>query len=530
MDDDTQVLTLADLIAFLRRYLLALVAAALASGAIAYVVSSFLPPVFEARSITLAAQTNPEFRQFGAGIATAAPLDVSVYRAATLAPDTLADAIHRAQAAGLREPPTLEALRRQVTVTTEARGTSSLMTIAVRDEDAMAAAVLADAIASAAVAWDRARARSAIEELANSLTMQIAALDEQIAELRAQADADQDQIAGRVRLRAEQQEQLTYARVLAGSASGLLSILQRAEVPLRPVAPRPALNAALAAVLAVTLVLLIGLLRDLLDTRLRSADQIAGLTNLPLLAAFPVLPGDSRRAPLEAANFLRANLGFTLANAHPKVIVSTSAGPSEGKTTVALALASSFARQGYRTLLVDLDLRKPLIAKTLDISAMNARIDKVLARADGPLPVTTVMLAEDTPLDVIPAVAGIDRPGERIAGGISGLLARAQDDYDVIVFDSAPVMAVADALPVAAIATATVVAVSVEHSNKRQVAHTLEVLRRGGATLAGTVITHATAGSRGESYGYGYGYGYGEPSPAATAERPRATATKTQPA
>ena len=107
MDDDTQVLTLADLIAFLRRYLIALVGAAIAAGVIAYVASSFVAPTYEARSIVLAAQTNPEFRQFGVGIATAAPLDVSVYRAATLAPETLHDALTRAGLVGLTDVPSI---------------------------------------------------------------------------------------------------------------------------------------------------------------------------------------------------------------------------------------------------------------------------------------------------------------------------------------------------------------------------------------------------------------------------------------
>ena len=143
------------------------------------------------------------------------------------------------------------------------------------------------------------------------------------------------------------------------------------------------------------------------------------------------------------------------------------------------------------------------------------------------------MLGEDTPLFVIPAIAGLDHPTERVAGGIGGLLARAQDDYDVIVADTAPIMAVADALPVCSIASVTVVAVSLERSNRRHVANTLDVLRRAGATLAGTVVTHATTGSRSEGsaygygyYGYGYGYGYGSPSQS-QADVPAATAAST---
>jgi capsular exopolysaccharide synthesis family protein len=515
MDEDTQVLTLADLIAFLRRYLIALVIAAVAAGGLAYVISRFLPRVYEARTIVLAAQTNPEFRQFGMGIATAAPLDVSVYRTATLSPDVLEDALDRARAAGLESTPELRDFRDVLTVTTESRGTSSLMTIAVRDEDPLVAMRLAEAVGAAAVAWDQRRARSAIDDLIESLTLQIQALDQQIRELQVAPNVSEDQIAGRVALRAEQQEQLYYARVLAGSASGLLSVLQRAELPDEPVAPRPVLNAALAMVLAVTLVLLVGLLRDLLDTRVRTIDQVTEITNLPLLAAFPSLPDGSRHAPREAANFLRANLAFALASAHPKVIVATSAGPSEGKTTLAVALATAFTRQDYRTLLVDLDLRKPMVGQALGISHSEVRIGRALTQSDEPLEVETLMLGEELPLDVIPAIAGLDHPGERISAGIGSLLARAQEHYDVIVFDTAPLMAVADALPVASIATATVLAVSLERSNRRQVANALDVLRRAGATVAGTVATHAPSGSRGAgAYGYGYGPAYGEPAAA----------------
>ncbi len=511
MDDDAQTLTLADLISFIRRYLIALVLVSLVAGVGAYFASTYIEPTYEARSIVLAAQTNPELRQFGVGMATAVPIDVSVYRAATLTPEVLEEARQRALVAGLDSPPPLQELRRGLTITTEARGTSSLMTIAVRDEDPRTAALLADAVAAAAVGWDRRRARSAIDDLVSTLTMQIQVLDQQIADLSGRTDLQTGELTGRVNLRAEQQEQLYYARILASSANGLISVLQRAELPVSPVSPRPLLNAVLSVVLAGTLVLLFGLVRELLDTKIRSIDQVTGLTNLPLLAAFPVLPGDSRHAPRESANFLRANIGFALANAHPKVIVATSAGPSEGKTTVAVALATSFARQGYRTLLVDLDLRKPMVAQVFNLTTQRGMsVAEALRDVNEPLKVVTVMLEEETPLDVIPAFAGIDHPGERIAGGIGSLLARAGEVYDVIVLDTAPVMAVADALPVASVATATVVAVSLSRSNRRQVANTLDVLRRAGATLAGTVATHTSAGSRGDgAYGYGYGYGYG---------------------
>jgi len=286
-------------------------------------------------------------------------------------------------------------------------------------------------------------------------------------------------------------------------------VLQRAELPDEPVAPRPVLNAALAMVLAVTLVLLVGLLRDLLDTRVKDVDGVAAITGLPLLAAFPQLEDEWRRAPREAANFLRANLAFTLADVHPKVVVVTSALPGEGKTTVAIGLAESFARQDYRVLLVDADLRRPMVATVLGVPLSESRVDWAMERSGEPLTVRTMDVDDATSIDVLPATPGVDRPAERIATGIVSLLARAAQDYDVIVFDSAPVLAVADALPLVASANVTLLAVSVGRSGKRQVAHALDVLRRANARLGGVVATHAPQGSRGASGGYGYGYGYG---------------------
>lgn len=510
MNDDAQVITLNEVIRFLRRYGLALVGAALLAGVVAYVASTFATPIYESRAIVLAAQTNPEFRQFGMGIATAAPLDVSVYRTAALTPQVLEDARERALRAGLAAAPSVGGLRSLTTITTEARGTSSLMTIAVRHEDRVAAATLANAVADAAVAWDQRRARSAIEDLIHSLTLQIEALDQQIAELANRNDVTPDQVAGRVTLRAEQQEQLYYARVLSGSASGLLSVLQGAEVPGGPISPRPARNAVVAAVLTVVLVALFGLLRDVLDTRLRTIDHVTELTNLPLLAAFPVLADNTRVAPREASNFLRANVGFATANAHPKVIAVTSAGPGEGKTTVAVSLATSFARQDYRVLLVDLDLRKPMVSQAFGITATGPHVHTLMARHGAPLEAQTVMLAPDVALDVLPAVQVSDHPAERIATGIGSLLSRAQEDYDVIVIDTAPTLAVADTLPIASLATSTILAVSIARSNRRQVTAAMEVLRRNGATLTGMVVTHTPQGSEAPGgYGYGYGYGYG---------------------
>jgi polysaccharide biosynthesis transport protein len=515
MDEDTEVISLNEVVAFLRRIWLYATIAAVVAGTLAYVLSTFLPKAYQSQTTLLASQTNPEFRQFGVGIATAAPLDISIYRAVALAPDLLEDARARALESGIEPVPGVGAIRDGTTITTEARGSSSLMTVTVRLEDPEAAAAVANGVAAAVIAWDQHRAREALDELVSSLETQIASLDQQIRELQVASGVTEDQIIGRINLRAEQQDQLYYARVVANSARGLVDVLQRASISRSPVAPRPTRNATVAALLAVIVVGLVALMRDLLDNRVKGIDGVTGVTGLPLLAAFPDLGNESRRAPIEAANFLRANLAFALTDAHPKIVAVTSAGPGEGKTTVAVGLASSFARQDYRVLLVDADLRKPMVATALGLSLSEARLDWAMEYTDEPIALAQVTVGEGQTVDVLPAVAGVAQPAERLAGGLGGLIARVAGDYDVIVFDSAPMLAVSDTLPLVAIASVTVLTVSVDRSNKRQVAQALDVLRRAGAKLAGVVATHAPNASRSDGYGYGYGvgYGYGETKP-----------------
>ena len=131
------------------------------------------------------------------------------------------------------------------------------------------------------------------------------------------------------------------------------------QIPPSPAAPNPVRNAALAAVLSIFLVYGVLLLRNALDSRLRRVEDVAAL-GLPILAEVPKV-SKSRRLSPEAMSFLRTNLLFA-AQEGPKVFLISSAKGAEGKSSVALNLAESFARNDYRTLLVDADMRKPIIA------------------------------------------------------------------------------------------------------------------------------------------------------------------------
>jgi hypothetical protein len=168
-------------------------------------------------------------------------------------------------------------------------------------------------------------------------------------------------------LRAQQLAELNTARVLRHGAVGHLEVLEPALAPLLPVAPRPALNAALAFVLALFATFGLLLLRESLDARIKGSEDLARLSNHPILAEFS-RQATGRRLPLEASNYLRTNLLFATADAHPRVILVTSSASAEGKSSVALSLAESFARNGQKTLLVDADLRAPVLGKEYNLS------------------------------------------------------------------------------------------------------------------------------------------------------------------
>ena len=142
-----------------------------------------------------------------------------------------------------------------------------------------------------------------------------------------------------------------------------------------PIAPRPLLNLVLGAIIGLLLGLSAAVLREVLDNRIKSPEQLAKLVGIPGMglivedpraAKTPVAVRAGERNP-RGENFrqLRANLQFANVDAHPRIIAVTSSIPSEGKTSVAVNLAATLAEVGFTVCLVDADLRRPTVAKVL---------------------------------------------------------------------------------------------------------------------------------------------------------------------
>lgn len=479
---------LGEVVRFLMRGLVYAVplAALLAIGT--YLFSQRLEPVYEASTTLLAVEP-------ASGSATLSPpaLNASAYRTVVLSDPVLSEALLEL-GYDMVDQATIRSLRSDMDVSTESfrQGDPVLIYVTFASPSPELAAATANAVAESLVRWDRNRASANIEQRITTLEQQLGALEESITNLRLQGGvANQNEIDRRISLQAQQQEELFYARALRNSTTGLLSVVQPAPVPLEPVAPRPLLNAALAVVFGVFLLYGILLLRNLLDTRLHNAGDIGVFTGLPVLAEFPKSNG--RHLSKEVMGYLRTNLLFGLKDDPSCVILVTSPSGAEGKSSVALSLAESFVHSGSKTLLVEADLRRPVLAREYRLSTKNSLpLEEHLKfpREEG---LAQITLSSGQPLDLVPTFQPTASATELLSRGFHNAIETWQPHYEVIVVDSAPLLPVADTLTIAPFCTGTVLVVSLKTTNRRELRASVERLQRIGTRILGVVVTHGQA-------------------------------------
>ena len=294
------------------------------------------------------------------------------------------------------------------------------------------------------------------------------------------------------------------------------TIVDDAEVPDDAVSPQPARNLALAAVLGLLLGMGLAVARELLDTSLTTSDDIGDVTDAPILGNIasdeaanlaPLTVLSSATPWAEAFRVLRTNMQYVEVDEEQKVIVMTSALPGEGKSTTAINLALTTAMAGQRVVLVEADLRRPLMAGRLGldgaVGTTNVLIGKV-SLADA------LQRYADTGLQVLTCGPIPPNPSELLQShAMESLLADLRRDFDVIIIDAPPLLPVTDAALLAAQADGAVVVVRHGRTTRDQLQHSLERLEAVDAKALGVVINLAPSRKNRTGYGYGYGYGYG---------------------
>lgn len=293
------------------------------------------------------------------------------------------------------------------------------------------------------------------------------------------------------------------------------TIVDSANLPLSPETPNVVRNLGLAAVLGLLLGFAVAVMRELLDTSVKTADDVATAAGTSVMAAIAYDP-DTSKAPLvsalrpheprvEAFRVLRTNLQFVDVDAESKAYVVTSSVPGEGKSTTAVNIAITMAQTGQNILLVDGDLRRPQVAAMLGLedsigvtTALVGRIglDEAIQHHESGLHVLTSGVIPPNPAELLQSQAMHD------------MVEKLRGRYDAIVFDAPPLLPVTDAALLASLTDGALMVVRHSRTTRDQLRGAHERLESVGAHTLGVVFNMVPKG-RGGSYGYGYGYGYG---------------------
>jgi len=301
------------------------------------------------------------------------------------------------------------------------------------------------------------------------------------------------------------------------------------DPPLVPSSPtKPNRMRILLVGLVLGFMLAVGLIaaRELLDQTYRDVDSLERDLKTTVLAAVFQVPskvltrhhniivaGENETEFAEPFRTLRAGLSLLGDEANRKMILITSAIPGEGKSFTSLNLAASFAQQGYNTILIDADLRRPSIHRYLELTDDSGHAVPGLAEClSGHDDLDSLIQYPGQPnLAILTSGRRTPTPAELLASErMNDLLEVLQQTYDRIVIDSPPVNAVSDSLTLAARAHACCMVVRAGKSPKKAVQRAAALLRKSGGKLTGIVLNYLKKESGTASYHYYYGKEYAE--------------------
>lgn len=330
-------------------------------------------------------------------------------------------------------------------------------------------------------------------------------------------------------------EQLATLQALGTSSAFLVSQAASAD----QVAPRPFRNGLLGLGFGLFLGIVLAFLWDLVDTRVRSDDEIAATLGLPLLGRLPppprrlrandqlVMAADPGSPQAEAFRLLRTNLAFVNLDVGAKTIMLTSAEPGEGKSTTAANLALALAQEGRRVIAVDLDVRRPFLARFFDLESRIGLTDAAL----GLVPLSEAVAK--VPATAAPRPAGGDdgqpvvgvlplgtqppNPAEFVGNRAVGtLLQTLQEMADIVIIDAPPLLHVGDAMILSGRVDAIIAVTRLGTLRRPALRELNRALQLAPASKLGFVVTGSDVEVATAYYGR-----YRMPRPAAGRPRPR---------
>jgi capsular exopolysaccharide synthesis family protein len=303
--------------------------------------------------------------------------------------------------------------------------------------------------------------------------------------------------------------------IAGGSAASNVFIVDRAGYPKYPAIPNIPRTLMVSFIVGLVLGIGASYLIEMLDDRIRAPEEIEQVSGLATLGIIPRAASDDetgealddpRSSMSEAYRSFATALQFATESGLPRSISITSAGPGEGKSTTVLAVARHFAQMGLRVLLIDGDLRRPSlhVKQRLDNSV---GLSNLLTGASLP---PEVIQKTDLPNLAFIASGPLPPNAADLLSGtrIFSLISLGSEVFDLIIFDSPPLLGLADAQLIGSATAATVFVVGAGEQRKGVIRSALRRLQLGRVKVAGAVLTKFHAKTVGYTYAYSYKYGY----------------------
>lgn len=334
-------------------------------------------------------------------------------------------------------------------------------------------------------------------------------------------------------------QKLEETKIQEAAQAKNVHIVDEAIEPLYPVSPKKKLNILLGALIGLGLGIGLTFLIEYFDNTVKSPEELERM-GFNILSTIPRIEMDKvekkverkfkklgqlegrkiearlithldPKSPVsEAYRTLRTNLQFSKVDQKLDSVLITSAGPKEGKSTTAANLAIAMAQAGQKVVLVDADLRRPVIHSIFGVKK-DLGLTNYLMEA-----ISYEQLFKTTFLDNLFLItSGVlpPNPSELLASHkMEDTLARLRADFDLVVIDSPPVIAVTDAAVMSTKVSGTILIVSAEHTNRDAIARADSLLKSVNAKLLGALLNGVNVeGMYGSYYYYYYHHYYSKP-------------------
>jgi capsular polysaccharide biosynthesis protein len=401
-------------------------------------------------------------------------------------------------------------------VSTEFQGNSDLVSITVRDEDPRLAAEIANGFATQYVTFRRETARASLEEAA------------ELARNRLESLSPEDRVSTGPQLEARLRE----LEIASSLQTGGVEVVRRASVPTSPAVPRPLLSTFIGLLVGFALAVLIVILLEFADRRIKDEDTAQELFELPLLARIPrparagrtsTARGDRLRE--EAFASLAANLLFLERGGHGSALLVTSPGAADGKTTVTLGLARALATLNKRVIAVEADLRQPRFSERLrldsepgfaGVAAGAVDLDGALVEIDAEAMSPRIPGSAGPSFTVLQAGPPLASPQMVLSRPTTGeIVTECRAHADFVLVDAPPVGVVHDAITLASFVDAVMLVARLNWTTKDVARESLRILRQLDLDVLGLVLAGT---ERSENYYHREAAAQRRPTPAMRAE------------